>query len=314
MKKNAMAKSIVGVELGSSFLKLVEYLPVENQVAVVAIKPLDQARRKDDDYLGEQIRHCLRQYVTGKSVEINAAVGAEHAVIREVEVPLAVDNVQDHLEWEMEQVLNRPLTEYLLDYQDLGPNAQETSKVYLVAAFHRAEVERLKGLLESSGHAMGVMDIDIFAALNAFEANYPEKQLEKTLLLKADLGSVKGIKVRNAHFLGFESVPLPEAWDPTDAETRDRTVAALVGAIRDYVQRVHGEWGGIESIFLCGDLAQEGRFSELLESNVPVPLERLNAFKQVRFTLKPEKSAAFMPSAPQCAAAVGLALRRRGDC
>jgi Tfp pilus assembly PilM family ATPase len=69
----------------------------------------------------------------------------------------------------------------------------------------------------------------------------------------------------------------------------------------------------VDQIALCGDLALDDEFREVLEANLPSEVLPVNAFKEIAFALAPEKIAVFQPSAPQCAGAVGLALRRRGD-
>ena len=114
--------SVVALELSRSYLKLVEFLPAENQISMVASKPLDASRWTDEAYLSEQIKHSIAKHVADPEVDLVTCMSAEHAVIRQVEVPQSEDNIIDALQWEMEQYLISPLDEYLLDYQALGSN------------------------------------------------------------------------------------------------------------------------------------------------------------------------------------------------
>lgn len=310
-KKNS---SVVALELSRSYLKLVEFLPAENQICMVAIKPLDAARWNDDAYLSDQIKSSIQKHVQDPTADLVTSMSGEHAVIRQVEIPNSEDNIQDAVQWELEQYLVHPLEEYLLDFQALGSNQDETGKLFLAAAFRKDEVLRVQRLMESVGCSLAVMDLDVFAAQNVFEINYPEKAPLKTFLIKADAHMVKCLRTQNGLFLGFDTTPVPEAFLSVAAEARQAMVLDLVNGIRAALDKAHDAWGGVDEIVLCGDLALDTEFREMLEANMPLPVTHLNAFKEITFSLSPEKSAVFMPSAPQCAGAVGLALRRRGDC
>jgi type IV pilus assembly protein PilM len=309
-KKNS---NVVALELSRSYLKLVEFLPTENQISTVAIKPLDASRWDDDQYLIEQIKHSISKHITEPDADLISAVAGENAVIRHLEIPNSEDNIMDAIQWEMEQYLIHPLEEYLMDWQALGSNQDETARTYLVAAFRRREVERLKDILEQSGFGLAVLDVDVFAAQNVFEANYPEKLPLKTFLIKADSHVIKCARTQNGQFLGFESAPVDAAFMTSGNEAKAEIVLGLVNQIRTALDRASDAWGGVDQIVLCGDLALDNEFREMLESNMPSDVTHLNAFKEITFALSPEKSAIFQPSAPQCAGAVGLALRRRGD-
>jgi Tfp pilus assembly PilM family ATPase len=309
-KKNS---SVVALELSRSYLKLVEFLPAENQISTVAIKPLDASRWDDDAYLAEQIKHSISKHVTEPDADLVTAMSGENAIIRQVEIPHAEDNIVDAIQWEMEQYLIHPLEEYLLDYQALGSNQDESARIYLVAAFRRSEVERFKRIMDQSGCSLAVLDLDVFAAQNVFEANYPEKLPLKTFLIKADSNVIKCIRTQNGQFLGFECGNVDPAFMNSGAEVKSELVLGLVNQIRSALDRAHDAFGGVDQIVLCGDLALDNEFREMLEANMPTEILHLNAFKEITFALSPEKSAVFQPSAPQCAGAVGLALRRRGD-
>lgn len=306
--------SVVALEFSRSYLKLVEFLPQENQISMVAIKPLDATRWSDDAYLADQVKASIAKHVSDPTADLVTAMAGEHAVIRQIEVPNSEDNIVDAVQWEMEQYLIHPPNEYLVDYQALGSNQDETGRLYLCAAFRRAEVERVQRIMEQSGASLAVMDLDVFAAQNVFEMNYPEKLPLKTFLIKADAHMVKCMRTQNGFFLGFDTAAVPENFLSVAAEAKAELVLELVNRVRAALDKAHDTWGGVDEIVLCGDLALDTEFREMLEANVPMAITHLNAFKEITFALSPEKSAVFMPSAPQCAGAVGLALRRRGDC
>jgi Tfp pilus assembly PilM family ATPase len=307
------SSSVVALELSRSFLKLVEFLPEENQISTVAIKPLDATRWDDDQYLADQIKQSVSKHISDPGAEIVSSVAGENAIIRQVEIPAGEDNIQDAIQWEMEQYLIHPVEEYLVDWQALGSNQDETAKVFLVAAYRRSEVMRLKSILEQSGCGLAVLDVDVFAALNVYEANYPEKQPLKTFLIKADSHVIKCSRTQNGQFLGFESMAVDPAFMTSGADAKSAMVLDLASRVRAALDRATETWGGVDQIALCGDLALDDEFREMLEATLSSEILPVNAFKEITFALASEKSAVFQPSAPQCAGAVGLALRRRGD-
>ncbi len=313
MAKSA-ARSIVAVEFSPAYLKLVEFLPLENQIAMVAVKPLEVSRWGDDAYLQEQIRATLAKHVQAKRMDLVGSVSAGHAVLRTVEIPEGEDNPLDALQWDMEQYLARPLDDYLMDYQALGPNSAENGRLYLVAAYRRSQVDRVQRLLEASGSPLVVLDVDAFAAVNAFEVNYPEMQSGRTLLVKADAEALTCIRAQNGMFFGCEAGTVDPGIIDLNGQAKTDKLLDIVQAVRKRLDAAQDAWGEVENVMLCGDLSLDGEFRELLGANITLPLTPLNAFKEVAFALSPEQTERLMPSAPQCASVLGLALRRGGDC
>ena len=305
--------SVVALELSRSYLKLVEYQPSENQISMVAIKPLDASRWDDDQYLVEQVKASITKHVQDAEADLVTSMAGEHAIIRVVEIPNSEDNIIDAIQWDLEQYLIHPLEEYLLDYQSLGSNQDETARSYLAAAFRRTEVERMKRIMEDTGYSLAVLDLDVFAVQNVLEINYPEKLPLKTFLIKADSNVIKCIRTQNGQFLGFDCIPVDDAFMTLASDAKADMVLDLVNRVRGFLEGAQDAWGGVDSLVLCGDLALDTEFQEILEANLPLPVTYLDAFKEITFALSPDKSAVFTPSAPQCAGAVGLALRHRGD-
>ncbi len=299
-------RSIVAVELSPASLKLVEMFPADNRVAAVAIEPLEIGRWGDDSYLEEQIRGAINRHMRAETADLVTSVAGSHALLRRVEIPLGEDNVLDAVQWDMEQYLARPLDEYLMDYTILDSGDSEKGTVCLVAAYRRSEAERIQRLLESGGFPLAILDVDILAALNAFEANYPDLQAAHSFLIKADASSVLCIRAQNGILLEYDVL----SYAP--AETEDDSLPELVDQIRTLFEAVNSAWG-IDNVVLCGDLVVREAFREALAAALPRFLTCLDAFKEISFVPGMESNAAFMPLAAQCAGALGLALRRAGD-
>lgn len=311
MKKSA--QSIVALDLSPASLKLAEYLPLEHQIVHVAEQALDPNQWGDDSYLREAVRQAVGGAAHGRKTEIVTSVMGEHALVRQVEVPNAEDNIQDAIEWEMEQYLVNPLGEYLMDWQALGPNREETARLFLVAAYRRQEVQRIKQIVESTGHPLTVLDVDLFAAQNVFEVNYPERLPLKTLLIKADAHSLKCLRVHNGGFVGCDIRSVDESLNALGGSDRMDRIRDLTREVHALADRIQADWG-LEGCMVCGDLAVDNDFRLELESGLPIEVVALDSFRHIGLMTSAQGQADLMASAPRFAGVVGLALRRGGDC
>jgi hypothetical protein len=311
MKKSA--HSIVALDLSPASLKLVEFLPLENQIATVVEQPLDPNQWGNDGYLQEALKTCIDTHIHTKNAEIITAVGGEHALIHQVEVPNAEDNIQDAIEWEMEQYLAHPLSGYLMDWQALGPNREETARLFLVAAYRRTEIQRLRGLIAATGHQLAVLDVDLFAAQNVFEVNYPERLQLKTLLIKADAHSLKCLRIHNGSFVGCDIRNVDESLASLGGSDRLDRIRALTREVHAIADRIQSDWG-LENCMVCGDLALDTDFRSELDASLPIETIALDCFRHVGMQIRTQSQPDLMASAARFAGVVGLALRRGGDC
>ncbi len=307
------AKCIIALELSKAYLKLVEYLPGEKQIVGVAIHSLEPSQWENETYLTEQVREAANKFIRKSKVEVIASIPGEYAVIRNVEIPNEEIDFADAIQWEMEQYLLHPLEEYLFDYQNLGSNQSETAKLFLVAAYRKHEIEKFKRVLAATGFEVDVLDVDVFAAQNAFEANYPDFVAQKTFIVKADAHSIKCIRNANGQFLGLDHIVVDDSFTNLSDSAKEDMTLDLVHQVRSFFDKAQEELGDFENIILCGDLSLDQVFKDNLTANLPLEVLLLNSFKRMTFSVSQEKSEAYQESAPQCAAAVGLALRRRGD-
>lgn len=311
MKKSA--NTIVALDISPASLKLAEYLPLENQIATVFEQAIDPNQWGNDAYLREAVSQCIRQRVQSAKFEIVSSVAGDHSLVRQVEIPNSEDNIQDAIEWEMEQYLVHPLPEYLMDWQALGPNREETARLFLVAAYRRQEAMRIKQIIEETGHSLTVLDVDFFAAQNVFEVNYPERLPLKTLLIKADAHSLKCLRVQNGGFVGCDIRNVDESLSDLGGTDRMDRIRGLTREVHAIADRIQSDWG-LEGCIVCGDLAVDNDFRGELEAGLPIEVEALDTFRNIGLQTTAQAAADLHAAAPRYAGVVGLALRRGGDC
>lgn len=300
-------RSVVAVEINPAHLKFVEFLPFENRIASVVVEPMDPGQWDDDLYLEEQIRNVVQKHTRAETADFVTSVSASHALFRTVEISDEEEDFHDALRWEMEQYLARPLDEYLMDYHPMGPTVMGTGRAFLTAAYRRSAADRIQAIWEKAGAPLSILDVDAFAVVNAFEANYPALKDGPAFLIKADANATLCIRTRKGMFVGLDVIPL-------DAQTIGwaGVFPGLVEEIKSSFEAAEASDGKIAQVFLCGDLSLHEKLLDLLKYELSMPVTLLDPFREMRFIEGAEMEDAFS-LASQCAGVLGLALRRAGD-
>ncbi len=308
--------NILGLDVGKSVIKLVEYSRVKKQVITLAKLFIEPSEWKNEKELKKKIFAWLEEKKQANKTEIVAALSGEFSVLRNIALPSDEKNIREAIKWELEQYLNDPLSHYSLDYSPSSESTKE-NPAYIATAFRKAEVEKMVRILDGGPHIpLTVLDIDVAATINAFEANYPEHLDKKTILLKADLNSILCIYTKNGQFLQMESLRMPEEYVAAELEERQEIINVMVPKIKILVESGFMEKGSPvvpDKVYFCGDLAADFDFSQELEKEFEIEIEKLNAFKSIDFPYDPEYADKVLETAPQCATALGLALRFAGD-
>lgn len=161
----------IGLDLGSTSVKSVE-LTWDGKSATLS--GLACAERCPGEELAETLGRVLGQAGL-KGREVTMAVGGRGVLVRYVPMPKASDaELRQAMPFEAERLLPLDLEEMRLDYQVLGPrmdgNGQETEEVsVLLAACRRDEVLERIELARGRGLVPGVVDVELFAVVNAWE-------------------------------------------------------------------------------------------------------------------------------------------------
>jgi type IV pilus assembly protein PilM len=309
------SKSVIGLDIGKSVVKMVEYHRIKKQVTTIAKLYIEPSEWENESELSKKMEEWIADKKQPGKSEIATAVPGEYAAIRYIEIPEGEVNKTEALAWEMEQYLAASLDEYLMDFQSQGKDDDGNEK-FLTAAYPRSEIERLKRILDFPAIPLTVIDVDLFAAQNAFEINYPESSADDTFLIKADLQGISCIHTKQGRFLNFEFITVPEEFLVVDEDERMRITGDLIKKIKSALSSgIKGDSGSpnMQHLVFCGDLAANFEFEKAMESGMPLELTRLNSFRNVNFPYDAEYTDKVQETAPQCATALGLALRFKGD-
>jgi len=186
-------KKTVALDIGSSVVKVVQMRRVGRgyeleRFGVAEIYPGVDKKSAGVDRRGariEAIRQALNQAGISAKQSVTA-VGGESIIVRYIQLPDMPENeLKGAIRWEAEDYIPFPLDEVNLDSVVLGKSdvgGAPKIDVLLVAAKKDQIAEHIS-VLKSADLTPAVIDVDSFAFLNCYEANYMPGASEVVALL-----------------------------------------------------------------------------------------------------------------------------------
>jgi type IV pilus assembly protein PilM len=189
------AKSLVGLDIGSSAVKAVELKPAGKGYKVTAFG--SQAVPPDsivDGAIidGAAVADAIRRLFEGRKIqtrEVAASLSGNAVIVKKITLPVMTDaELAESIYWEAEQYIPFDIQDVNLDYQILDPGdaaaGKSTMDVLLVAA-KKEKIADYTGVIAQAGRTAVVVDVDAFALQNAFEVNYGIQPGQVVVLLNA---------------------------------------------------------------------------------------------------------------------------------
>ena len=176
------AKSVVGLDIGSSAVKAVELKAVGKgfKVSAFASEPVPPDSIVDGAIIdGSAVADAIRRLFENKafkSKDVAASLSGNAVIVKRINLPVMTESdLAESIYWEAEQYIPFDIQDVNLDYQILdpgtGPDAKGTMDVLLVAA-KKEKIADYTGVIAQAGRTPVVVDIDAFALQNAYEVNY----------------------------------------------------------------------------------------------------------------------------------------------
>jgi type IV pilus assembly protein PilM len=170
---------LIGVDISSSSVKMVELAGSGKgryRLERYSIEPLPKDAVVDGNIMnleevGDAVRRGWKRMGT-RIKNLSMALPSAAVITKKIVVPAGQteDQLEAQVETEANQYIPFALEEVNLDFQILGPAPNNTEDMeVLIAASRKEKVEDRVAVAESVGLKAVVMDIDSFAAQNAFE-------------------------------------------------------------------------------------------------------------------------------------------------
>lgn len=187
-------KGIVGLDIGSSAIKMVELRerrPGDFQLQSVGIAPLSPEAIVDgsimDSSLVVDAIHKLNEQTKVKNPNYGTSLSGHSVIIKKISVPaMAAEELAESIQWEAEQYIPFDIKDVRLDYVPLSAADQmvggENMEVLLVAV-KRDKVNDYVSVISQTGKTAVLVDVDAFAIQNAYEVNYDLDRLKVVALV-----------------------------------------------------------------------------------------------------------------------------------
>jgi type IV pilus assembly protein PilM len=347
------ARSLVGLDIGSSAVKAVELKPSGKGYKVTAfgseLIPPDSivdGAIIDATAVAEAIRRLFESRKI-QTKDVAASLSGNAVIVKKITLPVMTPaELGESIYWEAEQYIPFDIQDVNLDYQILDAGDAATGKtmdVLLVAA-KKEKIADYTGVIAQAGRTAVVVDVDAFALQNAFEVNYGIDPDQVVVLLNAGASATninilqgeQSVFTRDISIGGnaytealqkelnlpFEQADALKRGEPVDGVSFEEARPVLRAVSENVMLEIQKTFDffkataasdRIDRIVVSGGASRAEGFLEMLTERFAAPVELFDPFKKVAFDGKRFQVDAPEDVAPTAAVAVGLALRRAAD-
>jgi type IV pilus assembly protein PilM len=172
------SKSIVGLDIGSSSVKVVECALRGKGAELVAlgVAPLPPEAIVQGAFLNSgAIVEAIRQAVDDAGIKtktVATAVSGHSVIVKKINLPaMTREELEESIRWEAEQYIPFDINEVNLDFQILNAGQGEGQMDVLLVAAKKDVIDDYCHVITDAGLNPVVIDVAAFAVANAFEAN-----------------------------------------------------------------------------------------------------------------------------------------------
>lgn len=350
------AKSLVGLDIGSSSVKAIELKPAGKgfRVSAIGVESVPPDSIVDGAIIdGGAVADAVRRLFANKrfkAKEVVASLSGNSVIVKKITLPSMTEaELSESIYWEAEQYIPFDIQDVNLDYEILdpgtaaGPDQQGSMEVLLVAA-KKDKIADYTNVISQAGKTPVIVDVDVFALQNAFEANYGFDANAVVAILNAGASAIninilsgsQSVFTRDVSMGGnafteavqkelnlpYESAEQLKKGQDVDGATYEDARAVLRAMTDNVLLEVEKTFDffkataasdRIDRIMLCGGASRVEGFAESLRERFGTEVEQFDPFRQV--ACDPKKVGIDNPEeyGPVAAVAMGLALRKVGD-
>ncbi|MGH7342713.1 MAG: type IV pilus assembly protein PilM [Candidatus Rokuibacteriota bacterium] len=347
------SKGVVGLDLGSSAVKLLELKERkagEYHLQRLGIQPLSPEAIVDgsimDSSLVVDAIHKLNDETKVKATSYATSLSGHSVIIKKIQLPaMGAEELAESIQWEAEQYIPFDINDVSLDYVVLseGEPGRDNMEVLLVAV-KRDKVNDYTSVISQTGKTPVMVDVDAFAIQNCYEVNYDLDPLKTVALINMGAGVTninilsRGATVfwRDISFggnqftealqrefnLSFEQAEQLKRGEPVDRYTLADARPVLDAVSAEMASEIHKTFdffsatsseGPVDQIVLSGGCSLTPNLEQVLRERFEVPVERMDPLRRIHFRDTDFNADWLHAVAPTLAVAVGLAVRKVGD-
>jgi type IV pilus assembly protein PilM len=342
-------KSIAGLDVGSSSIKMVE---LEGRADNFGLVSLGLENLPSDTIIDGQIMELTTVSDTIRNLCVNYGVSANqvvtgvsgHSVIIKniVLPPMSRGELEESIDWHAEEHIPYDLADVSLDYQVTAETHDATH--VLIAACKRERIDNMRQAIQLSGRQAVVIDVDTFALQNCYENNYQPRESDVVTLLNIgastmNVNIVRGsrsiftrdITVGGSQFTDVLQRSLGISYQQAEAVKRgvqnaakgveEKSIEPLMSNVTEIVaneiQKTFDFYRAttddnqtvVQKILISGGGSKLSGLAAELSARLELPVEVLNPFRNIKVDNRKFDPAYVNEIMPEMAVAVGLAMR-----
>jgi type IV pilus assembly protein PilM len=344
-------KNVVGLDIGSSAIKLVELKEKKAgsyQLVKIGLEPLSPEAIVDgsimDSSLVVETIQRLNAAQGVKNSNYGTSLSGHSVIIKKITLPsMSTEELAESIQWEAEQYIPFDINDVNLDYVPLGTGTADSLEVILVAV-KKEKINDYTSVISQTGKQTVVVDVDAFALQNCYELNYPVDEGKVVALVNIG-ASVSNVTVmhgvdslfwRDITFggnqytdaiqrelnLSFAQAEALKKGEPVADRTIQQVIPILNSVSDDFAAELRktldffAATSGaerVDQIMLAGGGSSALNLDAILRDKFSIPVEIMNPFRSISVNESDFNPEWISEVAPSMAVAVGLAIRKVGD-
>ncbi len=345
-------KGVVGLDIGSSAVKMVELKERKGEFSLVrlGLEPLSSEAIVDgsimDSSLVVDAIHKLNEESKVKNANYATSLSGHSVIIKKINLPaMSQDELDESIRWEAEQYIPFDINDVHMDYVVLGEGEMDGEQMeVLLVAVKKDKVNDYQSVISQTGKVPALVDVDVFAIQNAYEVNYDLDPLKVVALINMGAGVTninilaRGATVfwRDLTFGGNQFTEALQrefnlAFEQAEALKRGESVGGfslpdakpvldavseeMAGEVQktfDFYSATSSE-ASVDELVLSGGCSLTPNLQQILRDRFGVPTELMNPLRRVQYKESDFDSEWLQSIAPRLAVSIGLAIRKVRD-
>ena len=347
-------KGLVGLDIGSSAIKAVELKPggkggAEFQLTNIGMEPLPPEAIVDGAIMdsGAVIDAIQRLFSTQKikTPDVATGVSGNAVIVKKISLPqMSQEELAESIHWEAEQYIPFDIQDVAIDYEIIEGGGSGGNMDVLLVAVKKDKISDYTSAIAQAGKTAAIVDVDVFALQNCYEANYGSDPGRVLALLNVgasimNINIVKGgtsifnrdIAVGGNQYTDAIQKDLNLSFDqaetlkkggrvegaavenlPPILQAVSENIALEIQKTFDFFKATSSE-DRIDRIFLSGGTSKVHGLRDLLADRFEAGVEIMNPFNNITYNPRDFDPDFINELGPSAAIAVGLAVRKAGD-
>lgn len=347
------SKGVVGLDIGSASVKLIELKPVgksgtEFKLVKAGIEALPPEAIVDGAIMdsGAIVDAINRLFASLKikTPDVATSVSGNAVIVKKISLPqMSPEELAESIHWEAEQYIPFDIQDVSLDYEILEGGEGGNMDVILVAV-KKDKIADYTSAITQAGKTPRVVDVDVFALQNCHEVNYgadPGRVVAlvnigasitnvnvvrgATSLFNRDIavgGNLATDAIQKELGLPFDQAEQLKRGEQVEGTLPDNIFPVLQSVAENIVTEVQKTFDffrattseeRVDQVYLAGGSARLAGLRELMAERLDSPVDILNPFNAITYSPKDVPAEVVDAMGPAAAIAVGLAVRKVGD-